>query len=89
MPTENSLKNLRLTPAQRAENMEKMKKTRARMLEENFKLIVERVAQLPLGLTQVEMAKRLGVSVSMVGRAIRWKRQRQITGVESNVELER
>lgn len=89
MPTENSLKNLRLTPAQRAENMEKMKKTRARMLEENFKLIVERVAQLPLGLTQVEMAKRLGVSVSMVGRAIRWKRQRQITGVESNAELER
>lgn len=81
VPTENSLKNLKLTPQQRAVNTEKMKKTRARILEENFRVINTRIAtELPTGLTQMEMAKRLGISVQMVGRAIRWKRERLLRG---------
>jgi len=80
MPTENSLKNLRVSDEVRKANLEKMRITRKRQTEREFQMILDRIKQLPVGMTQVEIGKILEISSHKVGRAIRWEKERKIQG---------
>jgi hypothetical protein len=77
VPTENSLRNLQVTSAQRAENLRRANETRHRQMEANYARVAEQVKALGPGVTQLEAAKALGLSTHMVGRAVRWARLKE------------